>query len=120
VAFSDFDRDLYIELLRKYFIRFHVDKAGYALMPDHTQQVLIPGLASSSAKGVGRLHNDFARRHQIQRGQNGASTGTRGFRPASGGSDGQIILPSEKGLQTRLKKQNSFEVRAHIGEIPGA
>jgi putative transposase len=71
VFFADADRELYLKLLRKYFIQFQVDIAGYSLMSNHTHHVLIPALASSLAKGVGRLHNDFARWQQIQRNLSG-------------------------------------------------
>lgn len=67
VFFKDPDRKLYLELLRKYFLQFEVDMAGYSLMPDRTHKVLIPALPCSLAKGVRRLHNDFARWRQIQR-----------------------------------------------------
>jgi putative transposase len=50
VFFADSDRELYLELLRKYFIQFRVDVAGYSLMSNHIHQVLIPALANSLAK----------------------------------------------------------------------
>jgi putative transposase len=71
VFFAESDHDLYFELLRKYFCQFQVDMAGYALMYNHTHKILIPALANSLAKGVGRLHNDFARWQQIQRNMTG-------------------------------------------------
>ena len=67
VFFADSDRKLYLKLQLKYFIQFQVDVAGYALMSNHTHHILIPALANSLAKGVGRLHNDFSRWQQIQR-----------------------------------------------------
>lgn len=50
-------------------------------------------------------------------GRVGFPTGKRGFRQASGGSDGQITPPSEKGPKTRLKKLMKFEVMAPVPEI---
>jgi putative transposase len=67
VFFANADYQLYLQLLHKYFVEFKVDMPGYALMPNHSHQVLIPTLANSLAKGVGRLHNDFSRWQQIKR-----------------------------------------------------
>jgi putative transposase len=67
VFFADSDFHIYLELLRKYFIRYRLVMPGYSLMPNHTHQVLIPTLSNSLAKGVGRLHNDFSRWQQIKR-----------------------------------------------------
>jgi len=67
VFFADVERDFYLELLRKYFTQFQVDMAGYGLMSNHVDFILIPATQVSLAKGIGRLHNDFSRWQQIQR-----------------------------------------------------
>ena len=67
VFFADSERDFYLTLQRKYFLLWHVQCAGYALMTNHTHHVLVPGQADSLARGVGRLNNDFARWQHIQR-----------------------------------------------------
>ncbi len=64
--YADSDHDLYLELLRMYFTRYQLSMPGYSLMTNHVHQILIPTLASSLAKGVGLLHNDFARWQHIQ------------------------------------------------------
>jgi putative transposase len=81
VFFADSDRGLYFELLRRYFTRYRIAMAGYVLMSNHTHQVLIPALSDSLAKGVGRLHNDFARYQQIQLGLTDTSGKTDSFPP---------------------------------------
>lgn len=67
VFFADAERDFYLQLLRRYFALFQVDMVGYVLMSNHVHHVLIPAMPTSLAKGIGRLHNDFARWQQIQR-----------------------------------------------------
>lgn len=67
VFFADTERDFYLTLLRKYFALFQVQMTGFALMTTHVHHILVPELPTSLAKGVGRLHNDFARWQQIQR-----------------------------------------------------
>jgi putative transposase len=106
VFFADSDCELYLELLRKYFIQFRVDIAGYSLMSNHIHQVLIPALANSLAKGVGRLHNDFARWQQIQRNLSGHLWQNRFFSTPL------------KGAKTRSKTRMNFEVMAPVPEIP--
>ncbi len=67
VFFADTDHETYLDLLRKYFMKYQLDLIGYSLMPNHVHQVSVPALPNSLAKGVGLLHNDFARWQQIQR-----------------------------------------------------
>ncbi len=67
VFYTDSERDLFLILLRKYFALWQVQVMGYSLMSNHVHYVLIPATSTSLAKGVGRLHNDFARRQQVQR-----------------------------------------------------
>jgi putative transposase len=47
VFFAGSDRELYLELLRTYFIQYRVDMEGYTLMSNYTHEVLIPLLANS-------------------------------------------------------------------------
>ena len=67
VFFNDSERGRYLALLRKYFDRFKIDTVGYDLMSNHVHHVLIPAMSDSLAKGLGHLHNDFARWQQVQR-----------------------------------------------------
>jgi putative transposase len=67
VFFTDDERFLYLALARKYFALYQIRVVGYVLMPNHVHYLLIPGRPTSLAKGVGRLHNDFARWQQIER-----------------------------------------------------
>jgi putative transposase len=67
VSFADSEHDRYLAILRKYFTLFRIDTVGYGLMPNHVHHVLIPATPYSLAKGLGRLHNDFARWQQVQR-----------------------------------------------------
>ena len=71
VFFSDADYEIYLKLLRKYYLKYKVGMAGHALIPNHTHQILIPELENSLAKGVGLLHNDFSRWHHLQRNLSG-------------------------------------------------
>ncbi len=66
VFFADTEREVYLDLLRKHFSRSGIQMAGYALMTNHVHQALIPEAADSLARGVGRLHNDFARWQHIR------------------------------------------------------
>jgi putative transposase len=47
VFFAASDRELYLELLRTYFIQYRVDMEGYTLMSNYTYEVLIPLLTNS-------------------------------------------------------------------------
>ena len=67
VFFADSERDFYLSLQSKYFALWQVQCAGYALMTNHTHHVLVPARPDSLARGVGRLNNDYARWHHIQR-----------------------------------------------------
>ena len=71
VFFSDRDRQIYFELLRKYFEQYLVDVAGYTLMSNHTHLIVVPLRKNSLAKGVGISHNDFSRWQQVQQNQKG-------------------------------------------------
>jgi putative transposase len=61
VFFSDSDREFYLQLLERHFSPQAIQMEGYCLMPNHVHQALIPPAPDSLARGVGRLHNDFAR-----------------------------------------------------------
>jgi putative transposase len=61
------DYSLYLELLRKHFDRYGVSMPGFALMPNHVHEILVPSRQNSLAKGVGCLHHDFAFWQQAQR-----------------------------------------------------
>lgn len=67
VFFDDAERDFYLVLMRKYFALFQVQAAGYSLMTNHVHHIVSPAMPTSLAKGIGRLHNDFARWQHIQR-----------------------------------------------------
>jgi len=71
VFFSDSERDLYLELKKKYFELAQIQLDGYSLMTNHTHDLVIPATPTSLAKGFGRLHNDYARWQQIQHNQTG-------------------------------------------------
>ena len=71
VFFSDKDYEIYLRLLRKYFLQYGITLVGYALMPNHIHGIAVPLFAHSLAKGFGVLHNDYARWQQVQRDQTG-------------------------------------------------
>jgi putative transposase len=71
VFFSEKDYETYLRLLRKYFSKYGVTLVGFALLPNHTHKIAVPLSPKSLAKGVGLLHNDFARWQQVQRDQTG-------------------------------------------------
>lgn len=67
VFYEESDYLLYIELLRKHFERYGVSMPGFAIMPNHVHEILIPSKKCSLAKGVGCLHHDYAQFQQAQR-----------------------------------------------------
>ena len=71
VFFSDRDREMYLKLMHKYFVKYKLTSIGYSLMPNHVHHNVIPALQNSLAKGIGLLHNDFSRWLNIQRDQTG-------------------------------------------------
>ena len=71
IFFNDWDRKVYLKLLVKYFKTYQVEMVGYNLMSNHVHMILIPTKENSLAKGVGLLHNDFARWQLIQQGMKG-------------------------------------------------
>jgi putative transposase len=60
VFFAETDRDFNLAPRRKYFALFRIQMTGYAPLANATREILIPMLPASLARGVGRLHNDFA------------------------------------------------------------
>jgi putative transposase len=71
VFFSHKDFEMYLKLLRKYFPKYGITLIGFSLMPNHTHKIAVPHFPKSLAKGVGVLHNDFARWQQKLRDQTG-------------------------------------------------
>ncbi len=71
VFFADSDCEFYLKLLRSHFSLCGVQMAGYALMTNHVHQALIPERTDSLARGVGRLHNEFARWQNMRQGHTG-------------------------------------------------
>jgi putative transposase len=68
---SDNDRLLYLKLLAKYFILHGLALIGYCLMDNHTHLAVIPEAKDSLARGVGQMHHDFTRWHNVQSGRSG-------------------------------------------------
>ena len=69
--FSDFDRELYLELLAEHCERHQVELMGYCLMTNHVHLIAVPRQADSLARGIGRAHNAFSRWMNIRRHQTG-------------------------------------------------
>jgi putative transposase len=66
VFFSDQDRLTFLDLLKHHFSLHKLSLLGYNLMGNHTHYAVIPPMEEALAKGVGRLHQDFARRQNLQ------------------------------------------------------
>ena len=71
VFYADSDREVYLNLLRKYCAEFRVDVLGYCLLTNHIHALVVPASASGLAKAFGRTHNDYARWLHIRRRESG-------------------------------------------------
>lgn len=59
---DDRDRRLYLDLLRKYALRFEMSVWGYALMSNHVHLIVIGRSRASIPQTVGNAHREFSRR----------------------------------------------------------
>jgi putative transposase len=71
VFFTDYDREVYLELIAKYKDLYHLDFVGFSLMGNHVHEVPIPQFEDSLAKGVGRANNDYSRWLNVRRNRTG-------------------------------------------------
>ena len=71
VFFDDADRQLYLDLLRRYCSRYEVAVTGYCLMSNHVHVLAVPTRESSLARAFGRTHNDYARWQNARRADTG-------------------------------------------------
>lgn len=71
VFYSDHDRIVYLQLVKKHFSFCGLDLIGHSLMDNHVHLAVIPKKESSLSDGIGRLHHDFACWQNIQRGKTG-------------------------------------------------
>jgi len=71
VFFSEHDRNVYLDLLRRHFRRHRLSLIGYCLMSNHVHLVVIPSTVNDLSNGVGGLHQDFSRLQHVQHGQTG-------------------------------------------------
>jgi putative transposase len=66
VFFSDEDRLLFMDLMRRHFSLYDLSLLAHCLMSNHPHYAVIPSREDGLAKGVGRLHQDFARRQNLR------------------------------------------------------
>jgi len=71
VFYSDNERLVYLRLVGEYFPLHGLKLVGYNLMTNHSHLAVIPDLEDSLALGVGRMHNDYSRWHNVQHGRHG-------------------------------------------------
>jgi len=71
VFYSDNERLVYLRLVGEYFPLHGLTLVGYNLMTNHSHLAVIPDLEDSLALGVGRMHNDYSRWHNVQHGRHG-------------------------------------------------
>jgi len=67
VFYSDKDREVYLEMIAKYKLMYHISLVGFSFMTNHVHKIPIPEFNDSLAKGIGRANNDYARWMNIQR-----------------------------------------------------
>lgn len=60
IFFADRDREVYLELLRVNARRHGLSVHGYCLMTNHVHLVAVPQRADSLAKGIRRMHFQYA------------------------------------------------------------
>ena len=71
IFFDDYDRRIYLKLLRRIAEARRMRLLGYCLMPNHVHLIVIPDLANSLARGVGETHNQYSRRLNHRMGRTG-------------------------------------------------
>lgn len=59
VFFSDGDKEIYIELVRRYALKFGLSIWAYYLMDNHVHMVLVPKDPDSLARGLGEAHRKY-------------------------------------------------------------
>jgi putative transposase len=60
VFYSDWERIVYLRMMKKYCDRFSLDTLAYSLMTNHTHHAVIPKFKESLAGGIGRTHHDYS------------------------------------------------------------
>ncbi len=68
---DDRDRRLYLDLLRRYALRFEMRVWGYCLMSNHVHMIVVGGCGTSIPRAIGNTHREFSR----MRNQRNAVTG---------------------------------------------
>lgn len=71
IFYSDYDRQIYLSMLDKYFRHYELKLIGYCLMDNHVHHLAIPKYKSSLSDGIGYLHRDFSRWQNLQHNQTG-------------------------------------------------
>ncbi len=71
VFLCDADRSLYLSLLRDSSEKAGFRILAFCLMTNHVHLVVVPERTDSLAKGLGRVHNDYARWLQIRQRRRG-------------------------------------------------
>jgi putative transposase len=61
VFYKDHDREMYLKLLGKHNVLYHLELIGFALMGNHVHDISVPEFETSLAKGIGRTDNDYSR-----------------------------------------------------------
>ncbi len=65
------ERLVYLRLAAEYFPQYGLTLVAYDLMTNHSHLAVIPDSEDSLALGVGRMHNDYSRWHNVQHGRHG-------------------------------------------------
>lgn len=61
VFFTDHDRQIYLDALFDYAVRYSVRVWGYCLMTNHVHFIVVPETEAGLARTFGRAHADYAR-----------------------------------------------------------
>lgn len=118
--FGDRDRTVYLEMLAKYKLLYHLSLPGYCLMTNHAHDAVIPEFTDSLAKGVGRTNNDFSRWQNIQCRQTGHLWQERFYScPVDFASLAEVLAyielnPVRAGLVRRPEDYPWSSARAHL------
>jgi putative transposase len=120
VFFSDYDREVYLELLAKYKELYHLDLLGFSLMSNHVHEAPVPKFKDSLAKGIGRTNNDYSRWLNIQCNRTGHLWQARFYSfPVEPTATAELLAyielnPVRAGLVKRPEEWKWSSARSHL------
>jgi putative transposase len=126
VFFVDDDRRAYLQILARQCARYGAGVLGYCLMTNHVHLIIVPRLADSLAKAVGRTHWLYAQHVNRLHGRSGHLWQNRFFSNAMDDTHCLLAMryvernPLRAGLCRIARRYPWSSAAAHCGEKDAA